>query len=253
MIVDAHAHVDRYGDRLEEALRQMQERRILTVGVSMDSESYRATKKAAARSRLLVATFGVHPWQAPQYSHRLSELDAFLQETPLIGEAGLDYHWVTDRASFPAQRAVFEYQCGWAARLGKPMNLHTKGAEEDVLRCLRGYAVPASIVHWYSGPANLVESYLAEGSYFTIGVEVLLSQPIQEIARAVPLERLLLETDNPGGYEWLTGQVGMPELIAKVQSRVAAIKGLDEPELEERLWQNWLSLTGGLKSDVRDL
>jgi len=209
MLVDAHAHCDRYGDRTDQAIAQMNHYRILTLGVAMDIPSYQRTVELAARSPYLKATFGIHPWEARTYCDRLSELDPYLRRTPLIGEAGLDFFWVEDQTTFPCQRKVFEHQCQWAARTGKIMNLHTKGAETDVLQAIRELRLKSPIIHWYSGPLGLIDQFLSCGCYFTVGVETLVSEEARQIARAIPLERLLLETDNPGGYEWLTRIVGM--------------------------------------------
>jgi TatD DNase family protein len=243
MFVDAHAHMDRYTDGLAEALRQTDEHRILTLSVSMDVESYAKGIEIARSSRYVIPTFGIHPWEAHRYCDRLGEIEPYLKASPLIGEAGLDFHWVEDKSRYPCQIAVFEHQCAWARRLSKPMNLHTKGAENEVLAALRRFGIVRPIIHWYSGPTELIDSYLRVGSYFTIGVEVLSSERIREIARMVPVSRMLLETDNPGGYEWLTKRLGMPAILLEVFSAVSGIKGIDPDSLQKQLTQNWIECT----------
>jgi TatD DNase family protein len=242
MLIDAHAHLDRYQGRLPEALEQIDRHRILTLAMAMDVESYLVTKALAGQSPYIRPAFGIHPWEAPRYAEHLGELDAYLDETTMIGEAGLDFHFVEDESLYGPQRRVFEYQCEWAARLRKPMNLHTKGAEREVLETLGTYGVRECIVHWYSGPPNLVDDYLALGCYFTLGVEVLYSKAIQQIAPAIPGERLLLETDNPGGYEWLVGSPGMPVVLLDVLARVADLREVYVDELESHVAENWRRL-----------
>ncbi len=246
MLVDAHVHMDRYGDRLSEAIRQMEHHQMLTVAVSMDIPSYLRTVEISANCDYLIPSFGVHPWKAERYADRLGELDSYLKDTPLIGEAGLDFFWVTDTKKHAAQRIVFEYQCHWAQRLSKPMNLHTKGAEREVVDTLRRFRIRKSIIHWYSGPLNLIEPYLSLGCYFTIGVEVLISDSIEEIAKEIPIDRLLLETDNPDGYKWLTKQEGMPALLIKVLEKVAFLRRMDKLELENHLARNWRDFAQGI-------
>jgi len=248
MFVDAHVHIDRYDEAmLGEALHQIETHRILTVCVAMDVPSYLRTKEIAACSPWLVPTFGVHPWAAPRYRDELALLDPSLAETPLIGEAGLDFHWVEDPSLYPVQVEVFRYQCGWAQRLSKPMNLHTKGAEREILQTLHEFGLRGSIIHWYSGPLELIDDYLALGCYFTLGVETMFSPLIEEIARHIPLERILLETDNPGGYEWLAGPVGMPVVLLDVLAKVAALKGIDPAQLQAQLGHNWQNFSRGIK------
>ncbi|HSQ21648.1 MAG TPA: TatD family hydrolase [Coriobacteriia bacterium] len=239
MLVDAHAHLDRYEELLAQALEQIRRNGIVTVAVSMDVESYLATKTLAAGSSHVRPAFGVHPWEAPRYADRLADLDAHLQETPLIGEAGLDFHFVEDASQYDAQRRVFEYQCEWAARTAKPMSLHTKGAERDVLEALRTFRIRDAIIHWYSGPRGLVDDYLALGCAFSIGPEVLCSAHIGQLAAALPDDRLLLETDNPGGHQWLTGEPGMPVLLLEVLAKVAELRRVDADALETQVADNW--------------
>ncbi len=247
MLVDAHVHIDKYAGQLNEALSQIAAHHILTVCVSMDIPSYLRAKEISASSKFLVPTFGIHPWEAEHYCKKLDLLDAYLEQTPIIGEAGLDFVWVSDRKLDPCQRAVFRYQCQWAQRLSKKMNLHTKGAEHEVLQTLSEFGLRGSIIHWYSGPLELIDAYLAIGCYFTIGVEILTSPVIEKIARQIPIDRILLETDNPGGYEWLTKRIGMPAILLDVLDKVARVKGTDPISFEAQLTKNWREFSMGIE------
>jgi TatD DNase family protein len=244
MLVDAHAHIDWYTDALPAALDQIGRRRILTMAVAMDVPSYLKTIEIGRSSPYIIPTFGIHPWEAARYADRLHELDSHLQDTPVIGEAGLDFHYVKDSGLYAGQIKVFEYQCAWAGRMSKPMNLHTKGAEHEVLEMLKRFGIGRSIIHWYAGPASLIESYLAEGCYFTVGVDVLNPRKKRSIAEILPLDRILLETDNPGGYQWLADEPGMPDLLLTIMEKLSGIRGLDTAELEYRLWRNWQDFAG---------
>jgi TatD DNase family protein len=244
MLVDAHAHLDWYTEAWPEALNQIEKHRILTMAVAMDVPSYQKTLELARSCPLIIPAFGIHPWEAARYTDRLHELDGYLEETPVIGEAGLDFHYVKDRDLYPGQLKVFEYECCWAQRLSKPMNLHTRGADREVLEMLTRYRIGRSIIHWYAGPHSLIESYLAAGCYFTVGVDVLNPRKAPGIAAILPVERMLLETDNPDGYRWLAKEIGMPDLLLKILEKVAVIKGMTTSELESRLWRNWQDFFG---------
>jgi len=244
MLVDAHAHIDWYTDALPEALEQIEKLRIQTMSVAMDVPSYQKTIEIARCCPLVIPTFGIHPWEASRYADKLIELDRFLEETPVIGEAGLDFHYVKDKDLYPAQLKVFEYECSWAHRLSKSMNLHTRGADCEVLEMLRRYNIGKSIVHWYAGPISLIEEYLAAGCWFTVGIDVLNPRKTPGIAAILPLERILLETDNPDGYRWFAQEIGMPDLLLKILEKVAVIRGMTTSELEHRLWQNWQDFFG---------
>lgn len=243
MLIDAHAHVDRYKDDLPEAIAQIENEPILTVSVSMDVASYERALDISKSSSYILPIFGIHPWEAHRYSDRLTELDSYVQRSPMIGEIGLDFHFIKDEALYPKQIRVFEYLLSLAHRLNKPMNLHTKGAEGEVLSALQRFNISSSIIHWYSGPISLIESFLAANCYFTVGVEVISSPKIQIIAQIIPVDRLLTETDNPGGFQSLTKTRGMPIMLRSVISKLAEIRKEDPHAIEQQVFINFSKIT----------
>ena len=245
MLIDAHAHLNTYGDELETALAEIEENRIVTWAVSMDLPSYQRSREIAARCDLVLPTLGVHPRLAPQYADRLGEISRFIEQSPAIGEIGLDFHWVEDASQYPAQRKVLEYFLAAAREQKKIVNLHTKGAEREILNLLQRYDIERAIIHWYSGPLDILCALADFGAYFTIGVELLFSEQIREIARALPLEWLLTESDNPGGLKWLNGTVGMPRVIGEVVTAIAAVRQTTPEAIETAVETNFLRLIDG--------
>jgi TatD DNase family protein len=230
VLVDAHAHLDLYEEELEEAVAQIESRRILTISTSMNARSYLRNVEIARTCRYILPVFGVHPWNAAGYAGSLDELRPHIDESPMLGEVGLDYYFVKHAHRYPDQRRVFEAFLRVAADCGKAVNLHTKGAEEDVLALLDRYGIDRAIIHWYSGPMDILDEMIARGYYFTVGVEAMYSDAIKEIVRRIPSDRLLTETDNPGAVKWLKGEVGMPEVIEDVIECVAPLKGMTREE-----------------------
>jgi TatD DNase family protein len=224
MLIDAHVHLDKYGDRLGDALREIAQQRIFTVATAMDAPSYEALKTIARSSPLILPTFGVHPKRAPQYAGRLKDLNPLIEESPAIGEIGLDFHWEKDTSAYPGQKKVLEYFLAAAREQNKFVNLHTKGGEKEVLRLLERYQIRRAIIHWYSGPMEILREMIQYGAYFTVGVEALYSEHIKAIARAITDGLLLTETDNPGGLKWLGGALGMPKDLRKVIDVLAELR-----------------------------
>jgi TatD DNase family protein len=231
MLIDAHAHLDRYGDELESALMEITQHGIFTISNSMDPSSYRRNLEIAEKCHLVLPTFGIHPRRAAEYADRLEELRAVADQSLILGEIGLDHYWVEDRSQYPAQQKVLEFFLKVAKEQNKIINLHTKGAEKNILEMLIHHDIQKAIVHWYSGPADILRALVDWGCYFTVGVEVLYSEHIQAIARELPMTQVLTETDNPGGQKWLTGAVGMPQLIKQVIQKVADLKDLNPKEV----------------------
>src|SRR5918993_2639891 len=242
MLIDAHVHLDKYGDLLDEALKEIESERIFTFATAMDLPSYRELQQIGQRSALVLPTFGIHPRRAPQYADGLSELGPYIERTPAIGEIGLDFHWVKNSSEYPAQLKVLEYFFAAAREQKKIVNLHTKGGEKSILQLLERYDVARPIIHWYSGPLDMLRALVQFGAYFTIGVEVLYSETIQTIAREIPNHLLLTETDNPGGLKWLKGIAGMPSQIRKVIDELARIRSSTPESISRMVHANFLKL-----------
>jgi TatD DNase family protein len=248
MYLDAHSHVDRYdlvGEQaLASALDEIRQHRILTISNSMDLPSYQRNLEIAERCRWVVPIFGVHPWQAPDYADRLDGLAEAIEQTPMIGEIGLDHHFVEDPSAYPAQRKVLEFFLDAAREQDKIVTLHTKGAEGQVLALLDQVDLPRVIVHWYSGPLDIFRELVARGVYMTVGIEVLYSEHIRTIAQEIPLGQLLTETDNPGGPSGFLSGPGRPVLIQEVVRGVAAARGITGEAILQAVEANWRALIG---------
>jgi TatD DNase family protein len=243
MLIDAHAHLDRYDqDTLESALEEIAQHRIFTISNSMDLPSYRRNLEIGETRDLVLPTFGIHPWNASDHAHRLEELSPAIEQSPILGEIGLDFYFVKEASQYPAQRKVLEFFLAAASEQNKIVNLHTKGAEEEVLHLLRRYDVQRAIVHWYSGPLDVLGELIARGLYFTVGVEVRYSKHIQTIARELPADRLLTETDNPGGPRSLTGTLGMPSLVIDVVQALAEARETTAEAITQTVQANFLRL-----------
>jgi TatD DNase family protein len=235
MLIDAHAHIDRYDLLGEEALRsalhEIDHHKIFTLSNSMDLPSYERNLEIAERSEWILPLFGIHPWNAPEYASRLEDLEGPIARSPILGEIGLDFHFVEDRSAYPMQKRVFEHFLTAAQEQGKIVCLHTKGAESAVLEMLGDHELPGVLVHWYSGPQDTFKAFIERDFFFTFGPELLTSEYIRYLAGQAPLDRLLTETDNPGGPKSLIGHPGMPHLIIDVADKLAELRGLDRDEM----------------------
>lgn len=238
VLIDAHTHLDKYGAELADVLDSLEDRRILTVSVAVDPASFAVAESIAARTDLVVASFGVHPWEAPAWVGRLDEVQGLIERSPMVGEVGLDHRFVKDADQYDAQQEVFRHFLVRAVEQEKVVNLHCSGAEAETLAMLREHGNERVIVHWYSGPLDVLSEMIAVGFLFTVGVEVLVSDHIRQVARIIPDDKLLTETDNPGGHRWLTGEVGMPEHLGRVVEEVGRVRGRTGEEIEAMVEDN---------------
>lgn len=245
-LLDAHMHLDGYDDDdIAGVIAAIERDRILTMAVSVDAESYARSCEMAARSALVIPSFGIHPWEAPRYAARLDEIEPLIADSALVGEIGLDHRFVEDPEEYGPQRIVFDHQLRRAAEQRKLVNLHTSGAEWLVAEALAASGVTRAIVHWYNGPIDALEALVDLGCLFTVGVEVLVSEGIREIAATIPDERLLTETDNPGGWRWLVGEMGQPPMVRDVLAELARVRGTTEEAVVALVAGNLRRLVSG--------
>jgi len=117
--------------------------------------------------------------------------------------------------------------------------------EKEILDLLEKYDAKRAIIHWYSGPMDILRAMIQYGCYFTIGVEVLYSDYIKEIAKTIPDNLLLTETDNPGALRWLkkNDEVGMPTAIKNVVNALADLRQSTPKEIESLVQANFSRLT----------
>ncbi|MDD7733116.1 MAG: TatD family hydrolase [Firmicutes bacterium] len=238
MLINAHDHMESYGDRLPRALNIIEEKEILTLGVSMDPASYDRLKDLARDHPLIKKGFGIHPWMVrPDTS--LEGFDPYLDDCDFIGEIGLDRVWAPPESRLLDQIRVLRFFLDEAKKRSLTVNLHTKGCEEEVLDEVRRADVPAPLIHWYSGPLDLVPAYLDLGAYFTISSDFMDSPLTRDLVAMVPMDRILTETDGPGSLEWVRGEYGWPDLVEGILDFLAKEKGRDRDEVEAMVEANF--------------
>ncbi len=216
-MIDAHIHVT------EELLPYLQN--VLCIANADSPEEYALLRSA----ELPYISAGIHPWKADVTDW--SEMLPILQEVPIIGEIGLDSEWCS--VDMDLQRRVFRRQLESAARFHKPVILHTKGMEREILDTIQHYP-NRYLVHWYDC-ADYLADYIALGCWFTAGPDVLLNPNVANLARTVPLDRLLIESDGLEGIAW--GQrrtataADYPALMKQQLESVARLRNMDADPL----------------------
>lgn len=238
MYVDAHNHIEQYGENLEKALKVIEDNDIHTLACSMDVETYCFAKEIAKDHPLILPSFGIHPWMAQRYVSHLDELDDWVQDSSSIGEVGLDFYWVEEKEKYPMQMRIADYFFKKAREQDKILNLHTKGAESEILDLIFKYEPKTPIVHWYSGPLDILKKLLDYGCYFTVGVDLGYSSFTEELVKIIPADRLLTETDGPNSLQWVNGEYGYPDYVMTMIKKIAVLRKIEEEELKESVRRN---------------
>lgn len=231
MYIDCHTHLDFFEDKIEEAIKDINENKILTIANSMNIESYIKNREYSKESEFIIPCFGMHPWKAAEYKGDLKNLIPYIEESEIIGEIGLDYLWVEDKSTFEPQRRIFYFMLEESIMRNKVISLHTKDAEEEIYMALKKYNYNKAIIHWYSGDIETLDKLIDLGCYFTISVDLGYSEKSYEVLNKVPMDKLLVETDGPTALEWVNGNYGYPSEIKKIYEKVAEYKDITVEEL----------------------
>lgn len=129
-MIDAHAHLDKYEENLPDVLLEIAAEQIFTISNSMDIPSWERNVKIAEGCCWVLPTFGIHPWNAPEYASNLERLQPLIDETLMIGEIGLDFHFIKDASTFALQEKLLDCFLSAAKKQKKIVNLHTKGLKK---------------------------------------------------------------------------------------------------------------------------
>lgn len=230
-LVDSHAHLTdaRLAGETGEILSRAREEGVSTVvTIASNIEDGERAVKLAGSFDAVFATVGIHPHEAdsatPEALFRLRTLAAAPRVVG-IGETGLDFHY--DNAPRDAQFAAFRAQLGLASELDLPVVVHARSADEQIISIIRESGWNRGILHCFSGGRELLDAVLGLGWYVSFaGMVSFPKWDGHELLRAVPLGRLLVETDSP----YLSpvpfrGKRNEPARVRVVAERAAEIRG----------------------------
>lgn len=256
MLFDTHCHLDdpRLLQELDAVLERAKTagvRRITTIGCAHDVDSLQSALNIAREHRdWISATVGVHPHDAKHLDDALSDAIAEAgsdDEVVAIGETGLDYHY--DHSPRPAQEEAFRRQIAIAKQLGKPLVIHTRSAPKETLQVLREERARdvGGIIHCFSEDAAFASKALDLGfiSSFSGIVTFKKAVGVQDAARTLPSDAILVETDAP----YLApmpkrGKLNEPAYVAYTAARIAELRGEDPEAFVRTTYENALRMFG---------
>ena len=234
-IFDSHAHY--YSHQFDSDREQLlgwtlQEKGVVgIVNMGSDLESCYATLELTRRYDYIWGGVGIHPEDALDLPEDwLGQIQEMLKEPKMVavGEIGLDYHWL-DACPKDRQQEVFAIQLELARELALPVVVHDREAHADTLKFLKKYK-PAGVVHCFSGSWETAREILDLGMYIGLGGVVTFknARHAVEVAKNIPLERLVLETDAPYMAPVpYRGKRNDSSLIAFVAEKIGELRGME--------------------------
>ncbi len=201
-LVDAHAHLcaEPFAHDLVAVLARARARGVLAVlAVTETLVDAEETLALARRHPLIRPCAGLHPTVVDR--QEAAEMVAFIRahadELVAVGEVGLDRWVIQDEAQRAVQREILARQIALARELDLPLNVHSRSAGRHTIAFLREQGARRVLLHAFDGKASAALPALEAGYFFSIPPSIVRSPQKQKLARQVPLERLLLESDAP--------------------------------------------------------
>jgi len=200
------------------------EQQIVTLAVTTTPKAYPQNQRWTAGSHYVHAAVGLHPELVGERHGEIRLLEACIQETPFIGEIGLD--------GSPQHRGIWEVQTEVFVRAlsaaqhvgGRVLSIHSRRAAPEVLTCIREHTTPdrvLPILHWFSDSLDTALHAVSLGCFFSVNHRMFTHRSGTALLRALPAERLLSESDAPFSYE----AAGEPFDVTAIAAQLASVRG----------------------------
>ena len=241
-IIDSHCHLDfpKFNrDREETILRAREAGVVGMINSGISLKGNRISLELAENNEDIYATLGLNPdigreGEDKEINDILVQIEANAGKAVGIGEAGLDFQDCKTNEERERQTAAFKKVIELAKDLNKPLIVHARMAEAEVLKLVKD--LDTVIYHCYSGPVETMKEIVDMGYYISLATLVCFSEHHQTLAEAVPLENLLLETDSP----FLSPRKGRnePAFIVDSVPVVAQLKDMEPAEIAKSTTEN---------------
>lgn len=235
MYTDCHCHLDRIPD-FKDAIERARKAEVRMMANGIDPESNRFALEAS-RFENVDCALGIHPTSIfDGYEDEIEFITKNRDKISAIGEVGLDY-----KQDYPGQERLFQKLIELSEKIGKPLIVHTRKAESEVLDMLESSTNKDVVLHCFSGKLNLVKRAYDDGYSFSIPANVTRSTQFQRLVEEIPLSNLLTETDAPflSPYQ---DKPNEPAFVVEAAKKIAEIKKMELTETRNNIFMNYKRL-----------
>jgi TatD DNase family protein len=234
--IDSHTHLGDYPDEAQVLSFASYTSTLLVTAGTNSSSSLHGVSLSRKHPELVRAFVGVHPSEA-QRGEDLGWLEGALKEAAGVGEVGLDPKYSAVKGD-SQQMKLFLSQLEAADRAGKPVQVHSRGAERECLDALGTFSLRKVLLHWFQGEKEASEAD-GKGCYVSFGPALLVSKKLQRMAAVWGRDRVLVESDGPVRFAALGGPGGS-WLVPTVVFKIAEVFGCTFEEARDDLLKNGL-------------
>ena len=244
-IINTHSHANMLREtNIDEAINAAQENNIITIVPSSSGEDIFEVDDFIRRYDDVYGYLGVFPEEVMTFTEKtLSDMEEIIVNNPKIigiGEIGLDYYW--DKTYKEQQKDIFIKQIEFANEMKLPINVHSRDAHGDTLEILKKYNKNSTaIMHCFSGSLEFAKECIKEGIYIALGGVVTFKNAIKakDVAQNIPIEYLLLETDDPYlAPVPFRGKENQPVYVKYVAEYIAQLRNTTADEIAKATTAN---------------
>mgnify|MGYP003289790478 FL=1 len=247
MLFDTHTHInaEEFDNEVPETVQRGLENDVTRMAVvGFDTETIEKSLALSKKYQEIYSIIGWHPTESYLYTEEIEERLYHQLQLPKVvamGEMGLDYHW--DTSPKDVQKDVFHRQIQIARELKMPISIHMRDSIEDTYELMKKEHVEdiGGIMHSFSGDTLWMERFLDLGMHISVsGVITFKNAPeVREVAKAVPFDKLLIETDAPYLAPMpFRGKRNEPAYVKYVAEEVAKQRGISYEEAAHQTMQN---------------
>ena len=235
---------------VEQALNNAVNENIITIVPASSPTDIFEVDNFVRNNKFVYGYLGVFPEEVKDFNDKtLSDMENLIENNNKIvgiGEIGLDYYW--DKTYIELQKEVFIKQIQFANEMNLPLNIHSRNAHFDTLEILKKYNKNSTaIMHCFSGSYEIAKECIKNGIYISLGGVVTFknAKNAKEVAKNIPIEYLLLETDDP----YLTpvpyrGKENQPSYVKYVCEEIASLRGVTPDEIASKTTENAVKIFG---------
>ena len=251
MLIDTHVHLNarQFEDNVDDVIQRALSNDVkIMIVIGFDNKTNKKAIELAEQYDFIYATVGFHPTDAKNVTNEDKENLIPLLSHPKVvglGECGLDFYW--DKEHINEQIELFKWHIEVSLRHNLPLIIHMRDASEATYNVLSEYEGIKGIMHCYSGSAEMAPMFLNLGLHISLGGPVTFknAKVPKEVAKVIPLEKLLVETDSPYlSPHPFRGKQNEPMRVKLVAEEIAKIKELPYKDIAEQTTNNALALFG---------
>jgi TatD DNase family protein len=251
MLIDAHCHLndEQFNNDVDTVISRAHDAGVkIIINAGADVESSRAAMSFADRYKSIYAVVGIHPEHAESFDENaLKAIRELAQQRKVIGigEIGLDFYWENNPPRDVQERALIA-QLDLAEELGKPVVVHDRNAHVEIMNIIaQRNGKPRGMLHCFSGDLAMAQHAIDLGWCISFAGSVTFknSKALQDIARALPLDRIIIETDSPY-LSPLRGKRNEPANVMLVAKKIAELKEIPISSVEQATTENIARLFG---------